>query len=314
MKLGVGLPVAGQWATPDNQIRLARHAEALGYHSLWAFQRLLYPVEPKNEYYGAPGRAWPEPFRRVADPIVSLAFIAGATKTIRLGTRVLIMPFYQPIVLAKQLATLDVISRGRLNVGLGLGWSQDEYEAVSVPFRRRGARADEFLRCLTAIWSDDPVEFRGEFYFVPKSTIQPKPVQTPRPPITIGGYSKQVFRRAATLADGYNGGNIPFAELTSILRQLGEAAEGAGRDPASLEIVCRGSFQVYDAPPGPNRRALWGTLDEIREDIRRYAELGVTELFLEANFQAGGAEIDRVLYATEALAPARLSGRAGAEP
>jgi probable F420-dependent oxidoreductase len=303
MKLGFSLPTAGDWATPENQIRVARQAEALGYHSLWVFQRLLYPLAPKNEYYGAPGQPWPKPFERVADPIVSLAFVAGVTTRIRLGTSVLVMPFYQPVVLAKQLATLDVVSGGRLNVGLGLGWSTDEYDAVGVPFERRGARADEFLHCLTALWSDDPVEFRGEFYRVPKSRIAPKPVQRPRPPITIGGYSKTVLRRAATLADGYNGGNIPFAQMADVLRQLTKASESVGKDPASLAIVCRGSFQVHDTAQGSGRRPLWGTIEEIREDIRRYADAGVTELFLEANFQPGGANVDRGLAAMEALAP-----------
>jgi probable F420-dependent oxidoreductase len=303
MKLGFGLPIAGDWATPDNQIRVARQAEALGYHSLWVFQRLFYPLSPKNEYYGAPGQPWPRAFERVADPIVSLAFVAAVTTRIRLGTSVLIMPFYQPVVLAKQLATLDVVSGGRLNVGLGLGWSEDEYDATGVPFARRGARADEFLRCLTAVWGDDPVEFRGEFYAVPKSKINPKPIQRPRPPITVGGYSKTVLRRAATLADGYNGGNIPFAQMADVLRQLAEAAESVGKDPASLAVVCRGSFQVHDTAQGGGRRPLWGTLAEIGEDIRRYADAGVTELFLEANFQAGGANVDRVLSAMEALAP-----------
>jgi probable F420-dependent oxidoreductase len=296
--------VAGGWATPANQVCLARHAEALGYHSLWAFQRLLYPLEPKNEYYGAPGAGWPKPFERALDPIVSLAWVAGATRSIRLGTSVLIMPFYQPSVLAKQLATLDIVSGGRLDVGLGLGWSEDEYEAVGIPFARRGARADEFLRCLLALWGDDPVEFRGEFYRVPRSRFEPKPLQRPRPPVTIGGYAPNALRRAATLADGYNGGNIPFAGLAAVLRQLAAAAESVGKNPAALSVVCRGSFQVHVTAQGRDRRALWGTLSEIRDDIRRYAELGVTELFLEANFQPAGASLDRVLPVMEALAPA----------
>jgi probable F420-dependent oxidoreductase len=303
MKVGFGLPIAGDWATPQNQIRIARQAEALGYHSLWVFQRLFYPLAPKNEYYGAPGQPWPKPFERVADPIVSLAFVAALTTRIRLGTSVLIMPFYQPVVLAKQLATLDVVSGGRLSVGLGLGWSEDEYDAVGVPFERRGARADEFLRCLDAVWGDDPVEFRGEFYAVPKSKINPKPIQRPRPPITVGGYSKTVLRRAATLADGYNGGNIPFAQMADVLRQLTDAAKSVGKDAGSLEVVCRGSFQVHETAQGLGRRPLWGTLEEIRDDVHRYADVGVTELFLEANFQPGGANMERVLTVMEALAP-----------
>src|ERR1700693_2282258 len=123
MKLGFSLPMAGPWATPDNQVLIAQRAEALGYHSLWVFQRLLYAIRPKNDYPPLPGQPWPKAFERAMDPLVSLAFVAGATSRIRLGTSVLIMPYYTPIMLAKQLATLDVLSRGRLDVGLGIGWA-----------------------------------------------------------------------------------------------------------------------------------------------------------------------------------------------
>ena len=188
MKLGFSLPMAGPWATPDNQVLIAQRAETLGYHSLWVFQRLLYAVKPQNDYPPLPGQPWPKSFERVMDPLISLAFVAGVTSRIRLGTSVLIMPYYTPVLLAKQLATLDVLSRGRLDVGLGLGWSMDEFEAVGVPYAGRGKRGDEFLRCLKAIWTEDPVEFAGEFYRVPRARVEPRPVQTPHPPITIGGY------------------------------------------------------------------------------------------------------------------------------
>src|SRR5258708_30871343 len=140
MRLGCGLAVGGTGATPDNVIVLARHAEALGYRSLWVFQRLLCPVAPLNTYYGAPNEAWPEPFRSTLDPIVTLAFIAAQTERVRLGTSVLVAPFYSPVVLGKQLATLDVISRGRLTVGLGIGWARDEYDAAGAPWEKPGAR------------------------------------------------------------------------------------------------------------------------------------------------------------------------------
>jgi probable F420-dependent oxidoreductase len=302
MKLGFSLPTAGDWATPENQIRVAGEAEALGYHSLWVFQRLLYPLEPRNEYPPVPGRLWPKPFERVLDPIVTLAYVAAATTRIRLGTSVLIMPFYTPVVLAKQLATLDVLSGGRLDVGLGIGWSEDEYEAVGVPFRRRGRRGDEFLRCLDLIWREETVEFAGEFYRVPPSRIEPKPVQKPRPPITIGGYGPQVVRRAVELGDGFNGGNVPLSELQPLVAQVRQAASAAGKDASSLHIVCRGGYRVHDTPQGKDRRPLWGTLDEIREDIARYADAGVTELFLEGNFTPGG-KLDRLLEAMARLAP-----------
>jgi probable F420-dependent oxidoreductase len=303
MNLGFGLPMAGAWATPQNQLRVARAAEDLGYHSLWVFQRLLYALKPKNDYPPMPGQPWPKGFECVMDPIVSLTWVAAATRRVRLGASVLIMPYYTPVMLAKQLATLDQVSGGRLDVGLGLGWSEDEYDAVNVPFRDRGKRGDEFLRCLKEIWSKDIVEFEGEFYRVPRAKIEPKPLQKPHPPITIGGYSPLVVTRAVTLGDGFNGGNVPLDRVTPVVRQLHEAAIAHGRDPKTLRVVCRGSFNVFDTPQGKDRRPLMGSLDEIRDDITRYADAGLTELFLEPNFQPGGPEIDRVLGHMDALAP-----------
>lgn len=304
MKLGIALPVAGAWATPENQVRVAQTAEALDYHSLWVFQRLLYALEPKNDYPAAPGQRWPKPFERVVDPIVTLAYVAGATKRIRLGTSVLIMPYYSPILLAKQLATLDMVSSGRLHVGLGLGWSEDEYAAVGVPFRQRGKRADEFLQCLKGIWTQDVVEFSGEFYRVPKAKVEPKPVQKPHPPITIGGHGPAAIKRAVAFADGFNGANVPLAQVAPLVQQLKVAAEAAGRDPKTLHIVSRGTFQLHESPQGKDRRPLWGTLGEIREDIQRYAEVGLTELFLEGNFNPKAA-VNQVLEVMTALAPGR---------
>jgi probable F420-dependent oxidoreductase len=310
VRLGFSLPVAGAWATPDRQVQVAREAERLGYHSLWVLQRLLFPVEPRNEYPPMAGQPWPEFFRAVADPIVSLAFVAGATSRIRLGTSVLVMPYYTPVLLAKQLATLDQVSGGRLDVGLGVGWSRDEYEAVGVPYERRGARADEFLACLKAIWSEDPVEFRGEFYRVPRASVRPRPRQRPHPPITIGGYGEAAVRRAVAHGDGFSGGNVPFDRLAPLVAGLRAAVARAGRDPASFQIVCRGTFRPFDRPRGPGRRPLFGSLDEIREDIGRYAELGLTELFLEANVALSDWPADRTLEVLDALAP----GRAGLRP
>ncbi|MFQ5899379.1 MAG: LLM class F420-dependent oxidoreductase [Candidatus Methylomirabilia bacterium] len=303
MKLGFSLPVAGAWASPESQVHVAQHAEALGYHSLWVFQRLLYALKPKNDYPPLPGQPWPNPFERVMDPIVTLAHVAGATKQIRLGTSVLIMPYYSPILLAKQLATLDLVSAGRLHVGLGIGWSEDEYEAVGVPFRQRGRRGDEFLQCLKAIWTQDVVEFQGDFYRVPRAKIEPKPLQKPHPPITVGGYGAATIKRAATLANGFNGGNVPLAQVAPLVKEVKAAAEAVGRDPKTLHIVSRGTFQLHESPQGKDRRPLWGTLEEIRQDIGRYAEAGLTELFLEANFDPKGAALERVLEVMTALAP-----------
>ena len=303
MELGFGLPIAGAWATPGALVTVAQRAEALGYRGLWTFQRLLYALEPRDQYYGAPGAAWPAPFQSVMDPLTVLAFVAAHTRTIRLGVSVLIMPIYQPVVLAKQLATLDVLSNGRLDVGVGLGWSRDEYTAAGAEWKGRGARAEEFMRCLKAVWTEDPVEFAGEFYRVPKSRVAPRPVQKPHPPLLVGGYHPDVLRRAATLGDGYTGGNIPLAELTATVARVRAAAAAAGRDPARFPIVCRGSFNLTPEPLGGDRRALWGTAAQIREDLARYAAAGVTQIFLEPNFQPGGTSLERAMTQMEALAP-----------
>ncbi len=311
MQLSFALPIAGPWATPANQIRVAQAAETAGYHSLWTLQRLLYPLQPQNDYPPAPALPWPAFMEHVLDPVVSLAHVAGATRRIRLGTAVLIMPYYTPVLLAKQLATLDIVSGGRLDVGLGIGWSMDEYEASGVPFRQRGARGDEFVRCLRALWTEDPVEFHGRFYHVPRSRVEPKPVQTPHPPLLIGGYGAAAVRRGASLGDGFIGGNVPLAEVAPLVQELRVAADAAGRDPARVRAASRGAYALFETPQGPGRRPLWGVLAEIRADIERYAEAGLTELFLDPNIDPTGslraldpsAALEQTLAVLHALAP-----------
>lgn len=308
MRLGFALPTGASWATPVTLTRIAQHGEACGYSSLWVFQRLLYAMEPRNEHYGAPGRAWPEAFESVLDPLVTLSFVASRTRTIRLGTSVLVMPFYSPVVLAKQLATLDIMCEGRLCAGLGLGWSVDEYAAVGVPWERRGARADEFVRCLKAVWTDDEVEFEGEFYTVPRSRIAPKPLQKPHPPVLIGGYSTASLRRAARLGDGYTGGNMPAAMMADVIARFRAAAELSGRDPDALPVVSRASFNVTASPLGAGRRVFWGSVEQILDDMRAYEASGVTELFLDPTYQPGGGTFAGVLAQMELFAPGHQNG------
>jgi probable F420-dependent oxidoreductase len=303
MNLGFGLPTGGTVATVDNVTRLARHAETLGYRSLWVFQRLLCPVSPLNGYYGTPNQPWPAPFRSTLDPIVSLAFLASVTERVRLGTSVLVAPFYSPIVLAKQLATLDVMSRGRLTVGLGIGWSRDEYDAAGTPWWQRGQRLEEFVQCLDAVWTHEEVHFKGIFYFVPSSRVEPKPVQKPRPPILIGGYSEASFRRAGRLGDGYTGGNMPAEKVAHIVRRVREHAERAGRDPERVIVASRGSYRVTCTPQGRDRSVFCGSLQDIRDDVRRYEDAGVSEVFLDPSFQFPDCTLTDVLRQMEAFAP-----------
>jgi probable F420-dependent oxidoreductase len=247
----------------------------------------------------------------VQDPIVTLAFLAGHTERVRLGIAVVNLPFISPVVLAKQLATLDIVAGGRLDTGLGLGWAPEEFEATGADMGARGRRADEFIVVLRTLWRDEVVEHTGEFYRVPRSTMEPKPVQRPHPPILLGGSALPSLRRAGRLADGWI--SRSRADLTAIgdsIAAIRAAAEEAGRDPAALRLVCRGSVKVRPAGDG-ERDPLTGSLDEIRADIDQLAAKGFTELFVDLNFdpEIGSPDADadaslrRADEVLEALAP-----------
>ncbi len=301
MHRGFAVPVSGPWATPAAITLVARRAEELGYDSLWTFQRLLWPVDVEGD------RA--APYREVLDPIATLGYLAAVTERPRLGVAVVNAPFFAPALLAKQLTTLDILSSGRLVAGLGLGWMEQEYAATGVPFARRGARMDEYLRCLDALFADDPVQFAGEFYEVPPTHALPKPVQRPRPPIVLGGAAAAALRRAGRLADGWvSASRADLTALGDAIATVRAGAREAGRDEGDLRFVVRGSVKVRDHdedgdPP------LTGTVDKIRRDIELVAEQGATELFVDLNFdpqipQAEPAEaLRRAEQALEAFAP-----------
>jgi probable F420-dependent oxidoreductase len=195
-------------------------------------------------------------------------------------------------VLAKQLTTLDILSGGRLDVGLGLGWMPQEYAAVGVPYRRRGARGEEFIAALRALWTEDLVEFHGEFYEIPRSRVEPKPLQRPHPPLLLGGSAEAALRRAGRIADGWTSSS--GADLKAIgksIEVVRQAAREAGRDSAALRFVCRGPLRVRPAGAAA-RQPLTGSFDEIRGDLDELREHGVTEVFLDMNYDAEVAAPD----------------------
>ena len=195
MKIGFSLPNIGPIGTAEAVTKVAQRAEALVYSSLWTIERLLYPVKLQRPYPGTPDGSLPEIYRQVLDPLDSLTYVASQTKKIKLGTSVLDMPYYNPVMLARRLTTLDVLSNGRLCVGLGLGWSKDEMDATGADITKRGALADEFLPLLKAIWTTNPVEFHGKFLNVHNSYIDLKPVQKPHPPFYLGAFVPAALKR-----------------------------------------------------------------------------------------------------------------------
>ncbi len=280
MKIGFGAPVSGAWATPENLAAFATRAETLGYASLWTFQRLLIPAD---------GAADPA-YRSVLDPLLALTYAAAHTTRIRLGVALVNMPFVAPAHLAKQAATLDVLSGGRLDLGLGIGWSPLEFAATGAAEDHRGARAEEYLAVLRALWSGGPAEYHGRYYTLPPSRMQPPPIQHPGPPILLGGVVPPALRRAGRLAEGWISRSATdltrIGESVAIVRQ---AAQDAGRDPDAVRAVVRGVLRPDPsgegtAGPDGQRRPLSGTWAQIRQDTDELARQGVTELYYDLNW------------------------------
>jgi probable F420-dependent oxidoreductase len=296
MRLGCALPMFGPIAGPDALVRSAQRAEALGYHSIWAADRLLAPVVPRAPYPASADGALPESFKRAMDPIEALTFVAAHTQRITLGTSVLNIPFYNPVVLARRLATLDVLSGGRLRVGLGQAWSPDELEAVGADPKARAERADEFIRVLKTLWGPDPVEFQGRHFRVARSVVGLKPVQTPHPPLYLAAYVPAALRRAAALADGWLPSSLPLPALGQMAIQLRTLAREAGRDPATMEIIYLSGAQITDGPLDDAKRGLLaGSAKQVRGDLGRLTDAGVTEVIT----WGGGETIDAFLAGLE---------------
>ena len=277
MRIGFGAPIAGAWATPVYLGSFAERAEALGYASLWSFQRLLVPE----------GSAMEPVYRSVFDPMVALGYLAARTSRIRLGVAVVNLPFVSPALLAKQAATVDVLSGGRLDLGLGIGWMPEEFVATGASTARRGARAEEFLAVLRTLWADEVSSFSGEFYTIPAGRQDPRPVQQPGPPVLLGGMSRPAIERAGRIADGWiTSSRADLSKISEAVAVVREAASAAGRDPAAVRIICRGVVHAGQEAQGPDggRRLLSGSFEQIREDVAGLGEQGVTELFYDLNW------------------------------
>jgi probable F420-dependent oxidoreductase len=303
MRIGIALPQVGTQATPDTLVQAACRAETLGYDTLWVLERQLYPVQPRQPYGGTGDVPLPEQYRHVFAPLETLAFVAAHTNHIGLGTSVLDMPFHNPLILARQLATLDVLSGGRLRVGLGLGWMDEEFEAIGASLSDRGRRADEFIRVLKAVWGEDPVAFDGEHFKIPPSMISPKPAQRPHPPIYLGAFAPNAIARVGRLADGWNPVFLPVDVMVQMMDTIRATARAAGRDPDAIEMVVRATLVVTEEPLGAGRAIFSGSLDQIEQDVRDVHAIGATELVFDPNFSPDSTTADGYFRHLERMAP-----------
>ena len=247
MRFGFALPQVGSAVGPEALVTVAKRAEDLGFDSLWVLDRILWPVNPRAPYPIGDG-SLPVKYKSVLDPLETLTFAAAHTRRIALGTSVLNLPWYTPVLLARRLTTLDILSAGRLKVGFGIGWSPDEYEAAGVTWQERGKRADELIQALKKIWTTDPVEFQGKYYRIPKSVIGPKPVQKPHPPVYMAAYTPSAMKRVAAEANGWFPVGIPLSGVGPMFEGIKGMAKEAGRDPATLELIVRATSKFITVP------------------------------------------------------------------
>jgi len=291
MEYGFYLPNSGAGAEPDALADIAKLGDRLGFYCMVMPDHILQPNQVNSTYpYSLTGDIlaagqsgdgeWPE-------QVTTLAYLAGVTERIRLVTSVMIIPYRNPILTAKMLSTLDMLSKGRLILGAGVGWMKEEFELLNTePFAERGAVTNEYLRAFIELWTNDNPKFEGKYVNFSDITFLPKPVQKPYPPIWIGGQSKPAIRRAAQIGDCWHPvGAIPAAplepeELAENLVLLHQYAEKAGRDPATIQVSVKAP--LYDAgdSSGPRRR-FSGSPDEVRQDVQTYADVGVTHLIFD---------------------------------
>jgi probable F420-dependent oxidoreductase len=285
MRFGFALPQIGSAAGPEALVLVAKRAEDLGLDSVWVLDRILWPINPRAPYPIGDG-SLPVRYKNVLDPLETLTFAAAHTSRIALGTGVVNLPWYSPVLLARRLTTLDVLSAGRLRIGFGIGWSPDEYEAAGVTWQERGKRADESINALKRIWTTDPVDFQGKYYRIPKSFIGPKPVQKPHPPIYMAAFTPSALNRVATEADGWFPVGIPLSGVGAMFDEIKTMAKNAGRDPAALELIIAADVEIHKKPIDKDRIDFTGTLDQIADDLIAARKLGAAEIVVYAQFSS----------------------------
>jgi len=285
MRFGFALPQIGSLVGPEALVTVAKRAEDLGFDSLWVLDRILWPVDPRAPYPIGDG-SLPFQYKHVLDPVETLTFAAAYTSRIALATGVLNLPWYNPVLLARRLTTLDVLSRGRLRVGFGIGWSPDEYEAAGAPWQDRGKRADESIEVLKKIWTTDPVEFQGKHYRIAKSFIGPKPVQKPHPPMYMAAFTPSAMKRVAAEAHAWLPVGIPLTGIGAMFEAIKNMAKQAGRDPSALELIVTAGVEIHKRPIEKERIEFTGSVEQIGEDFATARKVGAAEIAIYAQFLA----------------------------
>jgi probable F420-dependent oxidoreductase len=305
MKYGVFLPVSGRAASRKTLMQAAQQAESLGYDSVWAADRLVMPWKIETAYpYSKESTFIVPPDRPFFDTLTCLAFLAGCTETIQLGMSVMVLPYRHPLHWAKIATTIDQLSTGRLIMGVGVGWMEEEFTAMNAPFKERGAVSDEQLTLLKQLWTEEHITFRGKYYNVDDIAFNPKPYQKPRVPIWVGGEGKYAQRRAGRYGDAW----FPYfvritpAELAARFDYVRKIAREAGRNPDELALACCLPIELTSDDAKQEEDYLKGSIEQISERLRMFQRVGVTHIglqFMIPHYPERQEQIER--FAKEAL-------------
>lgn len=288
MRFGVSLPHFGPAATPELVQAYCEAAERLGFDTVWVADHVIFPRKVASAHeFGEPiptgGNPWP-----FLEPMVTMSWVAGITKNVKIGSHVCVLPLRNPVLNAKMLATLDVVSGGRLLYGAGVGWMAEEAAAMQVPWDDRGRRSDEHLQILITLWTSDDPHFEGNYYRIADVDFFPKPVQKPHPPLLIGGLSGAALRRVARFGDGWLATALEPEPLQQAFAQIRGYAREYGRDPDALSLWTSASLVVSDQPLSQKPGQLSGTPDQIRQSLSEIAAAGVQELCLNPRGRRDG--------------------------
>ncbi|MFJ1653162.1 LLM class F420-dependent oxidoreductase [Streptomyces sp. NPDC088337] len=306
-RLGIGLPQNRQYDLGRDVPDVARAVERIGYDSVWVYERALFPEPATQGLYGMEGVPWPDSYRHVADPLVTLVLAAAVTERVGLGTSVLVAPLHVPFQLARSLASLDAASGGRVIAGFGTGWSVDEYAATGIrPIKERGRVLDEVIDVCRAVWGPDPVRYDGRITKIESAVVGPKPA---RPiPILLAASTRRARERLVEHADGWlpvaAGGAERLASQWDAVRDL--AAERGRQQPIRtvLRVNATYSAKAYD---GAGRRPFQGNAAQIAEDLLAYAAIGLEEILIDVQGRMRDAE-ELKDVAAEVFGAARAAG------
>ncbi len=312
MEFGLHLPASSAGVQAEDLIRFAQRAEALGFNCITVADHVVVPKNISIPYpYTVDGK-YPGTGYHL-ETLMTMGFLAGATSRIRFVTSVMIAPYRNPVITAKMLASLDVLSRGRVVLGIGVGWMKEEFDNLGAPnFAERGRVTDEYIQAFRELWTKDNPSFAGKYCSFSEILFLPKPVQRPTIPIWIGGHSKLAIRRAARLGDGWHPiGGVPTIPLEPEnmkrdLAMLAEFAQAAGRDPGSIHVALKGSLFDREKKIEGRRRRFMGGAEEIASDIRAYRDVGVNTMIFDVRRPSIAETLERMEWmAKDVIAQAR---------